>query len=332
MTVVLPTWNRSGFLRHALASALAQTRTDFVVLVCDNASTDDTPAFMATVDDPRVEYVRRPVNLGLTGNFNDGLARATTPYVALLLDDDAWCPEYLARTVPVLEANPHVGVVHTAFRELDPDGRPVSAYADWKSPGPGVTGVRPGRALIADLLGAQNPVMVSSLLMRTEALFPEPWAEVDRMAEDVGALLRIALAWDVAFVAEPLADFRMHAAQVSTSGGTFLGELTVPGFAQVAEWAAAKRRFLRERGDELGDRMHWERVVTRKLRKDAVWSVRHLTTAGSVRDTIRLLREAAPHAPGLWREPRAAKVVLEVAARQLRRGLPSRAGRRLEEE
>ncbi len=70
VTVVIPTFNRARFLPVAVDSVLAQTYGDFRLLIADNASTDETADIVARYDDPRIDYVRRPENLGITANHN----------------------------------------------------------------------------------------------------------------------------------------------------------------------------------------------------------------------------------------------------------------------
>ena len=69
LTVGIPTYNRSGLLREAIESVLAQTFTDFRLIVSDNASDDDTPEVVRSFDDERIDYLRTERNIGPIGNF-----------------------------------------------------------------------------------------------------------------------------------------------------------------------------------------------------------------------------------------------------------------------
>ena len=88
VTVFIPTYNRAGLLPEAIKSVLGQTYDDFKLVVSDNASDDSTPEIVASFDDPRLEYVRQPENLGLLGNHNWFLQRIETDYALILPDDD----------------------------------------------------------------------------------------------------------------------------------------------------------------------------------------------------------------------------------------------------
>ena len=78
VTVAIPTFNRAAMVPEAIESVLAQSYDEFHLLVADNASTDETPEIVGSYEDSRLEYVHRPENLGLLGNFADVLSRLDT--------------------------------------------------------------------------------------------------------------------------------------------------------------------------------------------------------------------------------------------------------------
>jgi glycosyltransferase involved in cell wall biosynthesis len=96
-TIAIPTYNRAAFLRQSISSALSQTDLDFELIISDNASTDDTPAVVASIKDERLRYVRQPVNLGSAKNI-DFLVRETRGrFFVLHQDDDLLHPDFLRR-------------------------------------------------------------------------------------------------------------------------------------------------------------------------------------------------------------------------------------------
>src|SRR5215218_7254519 len=131
VTVCMPTRNRAGWLGQSMRSVLAQTYQDFVLVVSDNASEDDTAEVVAGFDDPRVRYIRLDENIGLVGNHNQMLERVETEYVLILPDDDLAYPELLETTVPVLDANRRAGMVHAGLDMIGPDGGVLTADVNW---------------------------------------------------------------------------------------------------------------------------------------------------------------------------------------------------------
>src|SRR3954451_9236577 len=72
-TVIVPTRNRARLLRQTMASVLAQTYRDFELVICDNASTDDTGDVVASFEDERIRLVRRPHDIGMVDNHRRSL-------------------------------------------------------------------------------------------------------------------------------------------------------------------------------------------------------------------------------------------------------------------
>ncbi|UOQ96693.1 glycosyltransferase [Hymenobacter sp. 5317J-9] len=107
------TWNSADVIEACLASVLAQTYPDFEVWVVDNASADDTRARVAAVAarDARVQLHPLPRNTGFCGGHNYALDRSQSAAVLLVNPDIEMAPDYLARALAVLDADPAVGTV-----------------------------------------------------------------------------------------------------------------------------------------------------------------------------------------------------------------------------
>ena len=122
VSVILPTLDRAHLLRRAIASVLAQTFTDFELIVVDDGSSDDTPQVVAALDHPRVRYLRNEQRRGAAGAENRGIAAARARFIAFIDDDDEWLPEKLALQMRRFhDEPPSTGVVYTG-RWLVKDG------------------------------------------------------------------------------------------------------------------------------------------------------------------------------------------------------------------
>jgi glycosyltransferase involved in cell wall biosynthesis len=115
--IVIPCYNYAHFLDDCLNAVLAQTRTDFSVLLMDNASTDNTAAVAATwmQRDPRIQYQRNESNIGAVGNMQRGYELTAAEYVVILPADDLWEPSFLARTCDALDQHPECSYAYTGW-------------------------------------------------------------------------------------------------------------------------------------------------------------------------------------------------------------------------
>ena len=96
-TVVIPTRERSSTLAAAISSALSQDYPDFRVLVCDNASCDNTPEIVNSFDDKRLYYKRSDKRLSMSHNWELALKDIQTDWLTVIGDDDALMPGALER-------------------------------------------------------------------------------------------------------------------------------------------------------------------------------------------------------------------------------------------
>lgn len=105
ITVIIPLYNKAGYIQRALRSIQTQTHPPFEVIVIDDGSTDDSAAQVAAIADSRIRLVSQP-NAGPGAARNRGLALAETDYVAFLDADDEWLPTFLAHSIANLKRHP----------------------------------------------------------------------------------------------------------------------------------------------------------------------------------------------------------------------------------
>jgi glycosyltransferase involved in cell wall biosynthesis len=128
VSVLLAVRNDVRFVGEAVASVLGQTLRDLELVVVDDASTDETPNVLASVDDDRLVLLRNDERLGLAASLNRGLERATGRYVARLDADDVALPERLQRQVDRIQSRPRIAILGTAVADLDEHGRRGQAH------------------------------------------------------------------------------------------------------------------------------------------------------------------------------------------------------------
>ena len=114
VSVIMPVFDAGPFVTEALDSVAAQTYRDFEVVIVDDGSTESrTLAALDRVRSRPGVTVLRTENHGPAAARNLAIERARGSYVLPLDADDYLAPAFLARTVPVLDADPGVGVVYT---------------------------------------------------------------------------------------------------------------------------------------------------------------------------------------------------------------------------
>jgi glycosyltransferase involved in cell wall biosynthesis len=124
VSIVLPSYQRGDLIGRAIRSVLAQTYSDFELVVIDDGSTDDTAAVVAQFLDPRLRFVRYDVNRGAAAARNAGIRETRAPFVAFQDSDDEWLPHKLERHMQAFATCPaNVGVVYSDMQRILCDGR-----------------------------------------------------------------------------------------------------------------------------------------------------------------------------------------------------------------
>ncbi len=112
ISVILPTYNRSGSLVAAINSVITQSHQDLELIVVDDASTEDIESVVRGFSDRRIRYVRRVRNGGAAAARNTGLCHAKGEYIAFQDSDDLWLPGKLQKQFALFSAIPgNVGAV-----------------------------------------------------------------------------------------------------------------------------------------------------------------------------------------------------------------------------
>lgn len=105
VSIGMPVYNGSKYIREALDSLLAQTFADFELIISDNASTDATQSICEEYErrDPRVRYVRQAENKGAVANFQFVLDQAHGELFMWAAYDDLWAPDFLMDAMTLLQ-------------------------------------------------------------------------------------------------------------------------------------------------------------------------------------------------------------------------------------
>jgi glycosyltransferase involved in cell wall biosynthesis len=284
--VIVPVHGWAPYLAESLDGALAQEPQRSRVVVVDDGSTP--PLRLGESHESRVQLLRLDRRRGLAGARAAGLeALDDVSLIALCDGDDTWEPGSLALRVAALRSAPGAALSFGRALIVGPDDRPTGERWDELEPG-----LHDADALRAALF-ERNPICVSSVVIRREALLAAGGLDSDlARAEDWELWLRL-IARGAAFVFEPRAVVRYR----RRAGGLS---------ADVSELARAQLE-LHERHASLVDSVSRARVRARDLRALADGSIRERRFA----DARAALRAAAALAPAPTRE-RALTVALRV--------------------
>lgn len=123
ISIVIPLFNKASYIDRAMRSVLAQTYSDFEVIVVDDGSTDGGANIVESINDERIRLICQE-NAGVSAARNTGIKAAKGKWVAFLDADDEWMPGKLAMQIQVLQSYPDMVWIAGAFTQYR-NNRPI---------------------------------------------------------------------------------------------------------------------------------------------------------------------------------------------------------------
>lgn len=215
VSIALCTYNAAAYLAEQLESIAAQSCPPDELVVCDDRSSDATPAILqrfAASAPFRVRLEVNDCNLGSAANFAKAVALCRGDLIALADQDDFWMPHKLERLSAALAAAPRAGFAMSDAVVVDRNRRPLG-YRLWQA-------IRFSRAdqwrmnhgQAATVLLHRNVVTGATMIFRAalrEMLLPVP----DGWVHDGWFALLLSAVADCVAIAEPLIEYRQHPTQ-----------------------------------------------------------------------------------------------------------------------
>lgn len=210
VSVFIPAFNAGPYIADAIDSVLAQTWSDFELLIIDDGSTDDTRMVLERyAGDGRIHIEYNEVNRGTPWTRNRGLAMVRGEFLALLDADDVCLPDRLRDQVDFLDRNPDIAVVGTRVAKSDDEGRalPIDRRRrQWFQPDD-----------IAVEMLFSCPVLQPTMMARTSVLKAYGYDGAFAVAQDYEQFVRMTPEQRFAVMPQALTLYRQHASQATSA-------------------------------------------------------------------------------------------------------------------
>lgn len=201
VSVVVPAYNAMRYLPATIDSALQQTFQDFEIIIVNDGSHDDIEAWVHQLNHPKIRLISQR-NQGLSAARNAGIAAARGEFIALLDADDIWSPIKLVEQVKRFEDCPEAGLVYTGLSYIDAQGVETGRM---------VQGTAEGfifrELLLHNWIGCGSVPMVRRECFETLGGFD---TNLVSFGEDWDMWLRLAAAYPIQVVRQPLVQYRQH--------------------------------------------------------------------------------------------------------------------------
>ena len=236
VSVIIPNYNYAQYLPCALDSVLAQTYSNFEIIVVDDGSQDNSREVLNSYG-KTARFISQE-NQGVSEARNRGVRESSGEWVAFLDADDIWLPTKLEKQIHRILAEPELGLVHCGVERIEPGGASLGWWLD------GLEGW-----VFKDILLFQRPVIIAagSTALVSRAIF-EAVGGFDTSlstSADWDFCYRVAVHRRVGFIPEPLVKYRIHDSNMHANIKTMEHDMLIcyeKAFASDAAADSALRR------------------------------------------------------------------------------------------
>jgi len=214
VSVIIPTYNGSRFIRETIQSVLDQTYNNLEIMVVDDGSTDDTSLIVKSVTDQRITYIQQK-NAGVSPARNHGIAVSKGDYIAFLDHDDVWLPCKLEKQLSLFEQNPKVALIYSDAFIINENNFIIGKYSHK------IKFFR-GR-IFKELFSSCFITILTVVIKKSVFLEVGPFLPY-KICEDYDLLLKCAAKYPIDYIDEPLAKYRVHGSNYSKNYETEINE------------------------------------------------------------------------------------------------------------
>ncbi|WP_052002938.1 glycosyltransferase [Microvirga sp. BSC39] len=218
VSVCIPAYNHDKYIADCVKSVLAQTISDFEIVITDDMSSDQTVAIIETFSDERIRLFRAMTNQGPSATANNNIRQARGQYICFLASDDRFQPEKLERQLAFLQNNPDVGIVFSYMRYVDEGGAPIDGHPAYR-----YTDVenRSREEWLRKFFFEGNYLSAPTAMIRREVFDRIGLLDIRLLqTQDFDFWIRACLHYEIHVLPERLIDYRIRASQQNTSAPT----------------------------------------------------------------------------------------------------------------
>jgi len=205
VSIILPTYNRAGFIVETIGSIQNQTFQNWELIVIDDGSDDDTEQKIAGLNDGRIRFYKAG-RIGSIGKLREmGIGEVSAEFIAFADSDDLWEPTKLESQLSALQKEPAAGFCMTNGYNFIHAGVPIDYFYPQRD------GMKTGN-FFESFFRSELAVYIQSLLFRKSCLDKIGFDETDN---DIDFILRVAKNFTGIILYKPMLFRRIHAGNYS---------------------------------------------------------------------------------------------------------------------
>lgn len=234
VSICIPSYNHEAYIEEAINSAINQTYGNIEVIIIDDASTDGSQRIISKyTGKSRVgKIILRKENSGMTKNFNDCIKESRGEYILLMGSDDILIPDLIEKEIKLFKKS-SAGIIHSGISWINEEGNAIKSFinenkllgkkqkievSDVNEKAKKIDSVKFGkREVIKLLIKKGSPVTPSTCLISGKCFEEVGLFDENLMFQDYEFWFRALKKFDILYLDNNLAKYRVHSTNVSKS-------------------------------------------------------------------------------------------------------------------
>jgi glycosyltransferase involved in cell wall biosynthesis len=225
LSILIPVYNAEKFISKTIDSVLAQTYTDWELIIVEDKSTDKSFDVIKQYEaqyPEKIKVFQNEANLGMMLNWNTGIDLCKSELFVKLDADDIWLPTFLGKSIAILDKYPEVGLVFTKYVNIDEQDRIIP---DTEIVLPDFANERPFSTIPlvqkGHLFMLRSAILQQGLSVMRRNIFDEIGkyryliTKKTQAATDTEFYFRVGLHYKIFCINETLYQYRIHSSSIS---------------------------------------------------------------------------------------------------------------------
>ena len=212
ISIITASYNYEKYIKSTIESVIAQTYTDWELIVIDDCSTDNSVEIIKSFDDERIKLVINETNLGLSKTLEKAVNLAQGDWIAFLESDDLWMKNHLEEKVKIIEKYPDTAIIFNdveMFGDENTINHKKSVFSKYFQNLP-LKDLTYPRNMFKDVAIFNYCLTFSALCINKEKLLECSFNTPTDRQIDWWLIIHLAQNYDFYYISQKLTKWRMH--------------------------------------------------------------------------------------------------------------------------
>jgi alpha-1,3-rhamnosyltransferase len=208
VSVIIPCYNHEQYVEECILSVINQSYKNIQLVVIDDGSKDKSLEIIQRLSAEHGFMFKAQTNIGLSRTLNTAIKNyCIGKYISIVASDDFWHPDKIKLQVEYYEQNPQLGLVYSDAQVVNAQSGFIQNFQ---------MGAKTGNCTAEDIIRGTCVIPALTVMIKRSILEDVGVFDEQTLVEDWDMWIRISLKYEIGFVNEKLAYYRIHGMNISS--------------------------------------------------------------------------------------------------------------------